>query len=270
MSEQPSSLSYTSGAAAPGSIPPRRAVSLVPALTESLFELNLGSRLVGVTEQCVYPLGAAARLPRVGTPDEADPERIAMLRPDSVLVDSAVNPPALIARLREHGLPVWETTTDTARATLNRLWDMMYSFDETGMVERVRAIEWTCDWLERLDETRAVPCRTWVVMGSTVPVSAPLDAYSRDLLRICGAAVVEPEADGPLGQAVAAVQPDVILWLDGPADAHQHPAITGLACPAVANGAVHAVEASLLFWRGTRIGRAFAALPALLCADAQP
>ena len=34
---------------------PERLVSLVPSLTEILFALNLGDRLVGATQVCTYP-----------------------------------------------------------------------------------------------------------------------------------------------------------------------------------------------------------------------
>jgi len=35
--------------------PPRRAVSLVPSLTESLFDLDLGDRLIAVSDYCTRP-----------------------------------------------------------------------------------------------------------------------------------------------------------------------------------------------------------------------
>ena len=60
----------------PPATPARRIVSLVPSLTESLFVLGLGERVVGVTEWCVPPARlelwpssrahrAAARVPPV-------------------------------------------------------------------------------------------------------------------------------------------------------------------------------------------------------------
>src|SRR5262245_58405291 len=44
---------------------PQRIVSLAPSITEMLFALGVGDRLVGVCGQCDYP-AAVARLPRVG------------------------------------------------------------------------------------------------------------------------------------------------------------------------------------------------------------
>lgn len=33
---------------------PQRVISLVPSMTESLFDLGMGSRVVGTSEYCVY------------------------------------------------------------------------------------------------------------------------------------------------------------------------------------------------------------------------
>jgi iron complex transport system substrate-binding protein len=65
--------------------PPQRIVSLSPNLTETLFALGLGERVVGVTAYCAYP-PEAANLPRVGGQMDANPEAIAALRPDLVVL----------------------------------------------------------------------------------------------------------------------------------------------------------------------------------------
>jgi len=57
---------------------PQRVVSLVPSLTESLFELNLGQRVVGVTDYCIYPESTKA-LPKVGGTKNPDLEKIKAL-----------------------------------------------------------------------------------------------------------------------------------------------------------------------------------------------
>jgi iron complex transport system substrate-binding protein len=69
--------------------PPRRIVSLSPAVTEILFALGAGSQVAGVTEYCDYPPQAAA-LPKVGGFSGAtvSTERIAVLRPDLVILSA--------------------------------------------------------------------------------------------------------------------------------------------------------------------------------------
>ena len=39
----------------PVSTPPKRVISLVPSITESLFDLDLGDRVIAVTNYCVHP-----------------------------------------------------------------------------------------------------------------------------------------------------------------------------------------------------------------------
>ncbi|MCA1809076.1 MAG: helical backbone metal receptor, partial [Lentisphaerae bacterium] len=65
--------------------PAQRIVSMAPSITELLFALDCGTRVVGVTSYCLYP-GAAAQLPRVGGYYDVNYERILSLRPDLVLL----------------------------------------------------------------------------------------------------------------------------------------------------------------------------------------
>lgn len=63
---------------------PRRIVSLAPSVTETLFALGLGNRVVGVTKFCDYP-PAALSLPRVGGYIDPDYEAVTRLKPDLVI-----------------------------------------------------------------------------------------------------------------------------------------------------------------------------------------
>src|SRR5947199_273230 len=49
----------------PATTPPARVVSLAPSITEIVYALGAGDRLVGACAPCDYP-AAAARLPRAG------------------------------------------------------------------------------------------------------------------------------------------------------------------------------------------------------------
>jgi len=67
---------------------PARIVSTFPSITETLFALGAGDRVVGVSNYCRYPAAALA-LPKVGTYTKPDPERIALLRPDLVFIQQS-------------------------------------------------------------------------------------------------------------------------------------------------------------------------------------
>ncbi len=65
--------------------PARRVISLAPSLTEMVFEAGGGERVVGVVEYSDFP-PPALNLPRIGSNQKLDLERIAQLKPDLVLV----------------------------------------------------------------------------------------------------------------------------------------------------------------------------------------
>src|SRR5437762_3656642 len=61
---------------------PSRVVSLVPSLTETLFDLGAGGDVIGITDFCIFPEGLA--LPRVGGTKNPRVAEIRALRPDLV------------------------------------------------------------------------------------------------------------------------------------------------------------------------------------------
>src|SRR5215510_12825706 len=69
---------------------PARIVSTSPSITETLFALQLGDRVVGVSSYCRYPKEVLS-LPKVGTVLKPEPETIARLRPDLVYVHAGPN-----------------------------------------------------------------------------------------------------------------------------------------------------------------------------------
>ena len=81
--------------------PPRRIVSLVPAVTEMLFAMGAGAAVVGVSSHDRFPPEAAA-LPRVGALVDPDVERVLSLRPDLVIVYGSQA--ELIQRLARAGI----------------------------------------------------------------------------------------------------------------------------------------------------------------------
>lgn len=62
--------------------PPRRVVSLVPSVTETLFALGAGDAVVGITDYCIFPEGLAVE--RVGGTKNPRVDEIRALAPDLV------------------------------------------------------------------------------------------------------------------------------------------------------------------------------------------
>lgn len=89
---------------------PRRIVSTSPSITETLFALGVGDRVVGVSAYCRFP-PAAVSLPKVGTFLDPDAELIAGLRPDLVIIHPSAN--GLDHRLASLHIPFVAVDTDT-------------------------------------------------------------------------------------------------------------------------------------------------------------
>jgi iron complex transport system substrate-binding protein len=95
-----------------------RIVSTAPSITETLYALGLGSRVVGVTMYCTYPAEARSK-PKIGSFLEPDFERILALKPDLVLVIS--NPIQVSEKLRKLGLRAEEVNQNGVEDILSSL-----------------------------------------------------------------------------------------------------------------------------------------------------
>lgn len=80
--------------------PARRVVSLVPSVTETLFDLGCGDQLRGCTRFCVHPAEGVAGLPKVGGTKDPDLGAIRALAPDLVLANREENREADVEALR--------------------------------------------------------------------------------------------------------------------------------------------------------------------------
>ena len=104
---------------APGSNAPARVVALAPNLTEIVFALGAGDRLVGVSEYSDYP-EAARSIPRVGGL-EVDPEKVAALSPDLILAIAEGTGRGPVGALEAAGLPVVVVPSGSLDAVLESI-----------------------------------------------------------------------------------------------------------------------------------------------------
>ncbi len=86
-------------------VSPQRIISAAPSITEMLYALGLGDRVVGVTEFCHYPPEVREK-PKIGEYLRPSIETMLSLRPDLVVLLSEHGP--LSGRLRGVGLNVFE------------------------------------------------------------------------------------------------------------------------------------------------------------------
>jgi iron complex transport system substrate-binding protein len=85
---------------------PERIISLAPSLTEILFYLDLGERVIGVTDFCNYPEEARKR-PSIGWLISPNLEKIISLKPDLVFATAEGNRADIVATLERVHVKVY-------------------------------------------------------------------------------------------------------------------------------------------------------------------
>ena len=88
--------------------PPIRIISLVPSLTELLYDFGLDEKVIGITKFCVHPTIWYTTKTRVGGTKNLNIELIKSLQPDLVIANKEENVKEQVA-LIEKFCPVYTT-----------------------------------------------------------------------------------------------------------------------------------------------------------------
>ncbi|HBZ69825.1 MAG TPA: ABC transporter substrate-binding protein [Deltaproteobacteria bacterium] len=248
----------------------RRIVSLVPSLTEALFVLGLGERVVGVTDWCVHPADAVAALPKLGGTKNPDLSAIVALRPDLVIANQEENRRRDVERVRAAGISVWVTYPRTVR-------------DGAALLREIARLGATAEAIREVVEPVEAALRVALARrpGPAQRVFCPVwrdpwmsvgpDTYAHDLLLLCGGEnVFGARSDRRYPRVelsdVEQAAPDVVLLPDEPyafgaLDAAE---MARLDIPAAHEGRIHLIDGTWVSWYGPRIRGALEGLSALL------
>ncbi|GAA1245675.1 helical backbone metal receptor [Prauserella halophila] len=178
--------------------PPRRVVSLVPALTEAV-EHTMPGLVVGATDYCTHP--PELDVPRVGGSKYPTADAAAQLHPDLVLANAEENRPQDVQALREAGIAVWvmeaPATVPAALASLRALLTGPFGMHIAGAATPEEPVPAWLAEAERLWTSEPPPVRAravvpvwrkpWVVLGR--------DTFGGDVLRRLGVDHVHADAD---------------------------------------------------------------------------
>jgi iron complex transport system substrate-binding protein len=115
---------------------PQRIVSGMPSITEMLFALDLGDRVVGVTTNCNYP-PEAAKKEKIGG-FFLNLEKIAALKPDLVVL-LADTQNREVQRLQNFGLPVMTINTQSLEGVVDSLSQLGAVTGKTRRAARLTA-----------------------------------------------------------------------------------------------------------------------------------
>lgn len=164
--------------------PPQRIVSLVPSQTELLFDLGLGSRVVGVTKFCIYPPTARQKASVIGGTKNFDFAKIKAVQPDLIIGNKEENYQEGIAQLEQH-FPVWLSDITTLPEALDMIRRMGDLTGTTTLAEPLAAeIKHSFDKL-RLAATAPLASAAYFIWRKPYMVAAS-GTFIDDMLRRAG------------------------------------------------------------------------------------
>ena len=170
----------------------RRIVTLAPQLTELVYAVGAGERLVGVSDWSDFP-PAALGLPVVGDAFTVDQERLALLDPDLLLVWESGTPSHTVDELRSAGYSVEVIRTrglaDVATA-MQRIGALTAHEDEAADV--------AADYRNQLAGLRdeyadSRPIRVFYQVSKRPLYTINREHYVSELIEICGGSNVFDE-----------------------------------------------------------------------------
>lgn len=197
---------------------PARIVSTSPSITETLFALGLGDRVVGVSTYCRFP-SEVVKLPKVGTFLTPDAEAIAGLRPDLVIVHELST--GIDRKLASLRIPFVVVDRGTLASVFSSIRQIATAAGTPGLSDALIAnIERRLDVVRRAGNAAPHP-RVLFIIGRSPGMLTDLVAvgpgsYINELIEIAGGTNVlaikgQPEYPRIAMETVLRLDPDVIV-----------------------------------------------------------
>jgi iron complex transport system substrate-binding protein len=247
---------------------PARVVSLTPAVTETVFALGQGAKLVGRTSSDDYP-AAAKKVAAVATYNGVEIEKVVALRPDLVIAGgNGLTPAKDIARMRSLGMPVLVVDPRSLDGVLADL----------RLVGQAIGAEAAADGLAEAAAARVAQIqaaaaglgsrpRTFYEVDATKEIYGPArDSFLAQLIQLAGGDPVtsgDPSVWSISLERLVSANPQVIVLGDAnygtkPSDVKTRAGWGALS--AVRDGAIRPIDDTIVTRPGPRIAEGLAAL----------
>jgi iron complex transport system substrate-binding protein len=193
---------------------PLRIISLAPSVTETVYLVGAGGRLIGVTEQCDWPEDAK-RKPKIGSLLDPNYEIILAARPDLVIASTAGNDRAAVYKLAELGLPVFVTAPRSLEGIFEATRQIGRITDCAAQGERLVA-----ELKVRLQEVKRrlaglPPTRAFLITWFDPLLAPGRRTFENDVLSLADVVSISADSDEYYPryslEQVLAQNPDVIL-----------------------------------------------------------
>ena len=235
-----------------------RIISLAPNLTEIVYAVGAGDRLVGDTTYCDYPEPAKS-VAKVGDTMTPSVERIIALKPQIVLVSTASQLEAFTNQLSGQQIAVYVTnpqSLDDVFHSIQTLGDLFNEHDRAASV--VSGLRTRADAVDAAAKT-AKPVKVFYQVAGEPLYTIGREAFTTDLIRRAGGASVTAEVPGAFprfsDEAALAAKPDAIILPTGGSMGEGNSAVVSALknSPAVLNGRVYKINGDLLSRPGPRL-----------------
>jgi iron complex transport system substrate-binding protein len=195
-----------------------RVVSLAPNLTEIVFAVGAGDRLVGRTSYCDYPAEAKA-IAEVGDTLHPSLERIIALKPQVVLVSTASQLEVFTNQLQGQNIAVYVTDPHDLEGvfrSIAQIGEIVGEKDRANLLvqklrERTNAVEQAVKQKQ--------PVRVFYQVSGEPLYTAGHDSFVTDLMRRAGGASVTADVPGAWpkysNESALAARPDAIILPTG-------------------------------------------------------
>lgn len=195
-----------------------RIVSLAPNLTEIVYAVGAGQRLVGDTEYCDFP-PEAKNVAKIGDTLHPSIERIIALKPQIVLVSTASQLEAFAKQLDEQKIAVYVTNP----RSLNEVFRSIETLGDL-LGEHDRALTLAADLRKRTEAVATAmkqvkPLKVFYQVSDQPLYTIGREAYLTDLVQRAGGLSVTAEVPGAFprysDEAALAAKPEAIILPTG-------------------------------------------------------
>ena len=186
---------------------PQRVISLVPSITEYLFALGLGDRVVGITKFCIYPEEWFKNKPRIGGTKTPDVAKIKSLAPDLIIGNKEENRVEDIEGLKEIA-PVWMSDVNS----IEDMYAMLRTIAE--MVGKATESEaWIEKWKRYFDQNcnRGLGKRALYFIWKDPEMVVGKETYIDAYMEAVGYQNCVHESRYPMLDALENCHPEVVL-----------------------------------------------------------
>jgi iron complex transport system substrate-binding protein len=234
-----------------------RVVSLAPNLTEIVFAVGAGDKLVGRTSYCDYPPEAKA-VAEIGDTLHPSIERIIALKPQVVLISTSSQLEVFTQQLQNQNIAVVVTDPHDLEGvfrSITQVGEMLGQKDQADLL--VTKLRERANTVEQAVKGKT-PVRVFYQVSGEPLYTAGHDAFVTDLMRRAGITSVTADVPGAWpkysNESALAAKPDAIILPTGGSMGSANSDVTEALrqSPAVLQGRVYKINDDYLTRPGPR------------------